>query len=244
MLAVSWCVSVALSLQASDSIDALANVDEDAWPKVIWPMLAVAICVSPHAITKLRREPGLWVLGGISSVSAASVVMPNGDGWTDMLPLHQPWIAAVTVAATCNMWALHRMANHGAERWLMLVILAGLACPAMIGASTYGALLQACLSAIITTIVMAIFAGFGRLTVSPAIVFPSTLFMATMIASGRFFSYADVPPGAYGLALLAPSLVALADRMVTQRPVAVRIAVAAGTAILIVGFVAYRFLVS
>lgn len=244
LLAVAWTVSVALSLQASDSINALTSFDEDAWPKVIWPMLAVAICVSSHAVTRLCREPGLWVLVGIGSVSAASLVMPSGDGWTDMLPLHQPWIAAITIAATCNMWALHRMANHGAERWLMLVILAGLACPAIIGAAAYGALLQTCLAAIITTIVIASFAGFGRLPFSPAVIFPSVLFMATMLASGRFYSYADAPPGDYGIALFAPALIALADRMVLRRRVAVRIAVAAATAMLIVGFVAYRFLIS
>jgi len=243
ILAVAWSVSVACSLRATDSIAALVDIEGDAWPKIFFPMLAIALLVSPHAITKLRSEPGLWVLVGGTSVLAATVVMPNGDGWTDMLPLHQPWIAAVTLAAICNAWALHRMAIRGAVSWLPLIILAGIACPAMIGAATYAVLLQTCFGAIVSTIVIAIFSGFGRLTVSPAIVFPSVLFMAAMIATGRFYSYADTPPIAYGIALFAPSLIALSDRMVSGKHPVVRIGVAAVTAILVVAFVGYRFLI-
>lgn len=244
VVALAWCVAVALSLQASDSFRMLLDFQEDAWPQVIWPMLAVAIFISPHSLTPRRNESGLWVLVGISGVVAASVVMPTGDGWADMLSLHQPWIAAVSIAAICNTWALHRMLSRGAERWLPLVILAGIACAAIIGAAAYGALLQTCVGAICATSVIAIFAGLGWLPSSAAIIFPSVLFIVTMVASGRFFSYADVPAGAYGLSLFAPSMIALSDRLVTHHRDIIRIAMAAVTAILIVGLIAYRFLIS
>ena len=269
VLAFAWWVAICAGLYSSDS---LALWPDEAWARVVWPILAAAVFVSPHfkprvELTSTRQRvgsdtPGLWVLVGLIAVVAASLVMPTGEGWSDMVSLHQPWIAAVTSSTACNSFALYQMSqggqmshrgqvsqggqmsHRGADRWLPLVMLAALASPAIICASAYGALAQTCLAAIVATSVIAAFAAAGKLLVPASLIVPCSLFAATMIAAGRFYSYAEVAPGAYGLALFTPAIIALVDRIFTDKSSAIRIAIAATTAIVIDGFIAYRFLLS
>ncbi len=241
ILALAWWLAVTLGLIGSSS---LAVWTEATWPRMIWPLLGTAMLVSPFANNSVRNPSGTWVLMGGLSVIAAAIAMPSGDGWTDMLPLHRTWIAAITVAATCNALALQRMSLRGADRWLLLVILAGLACPAIIGAATYGALFQSCLAAIVVTMVLAVFAAWDRIGCCAGIIYPSVLFTTTMIASGRFFSYDEVSGWDYGLALFAPGLITVADGLVARRTVVIRVSVCAIVATAIVIYTACRFLIA
>lgn len=215
---------------------------ENSWPRVVYMILASAFLISPHALSTFRYEPGLWVLVALVAIAGASIVMPSGAGWEDTLPLHQAWLPAVALATICNSWALHRMCCRNADRWVCLVIVAGLACPAVIGAATYSALLHACLAAITATSIAALYALFGRLYAAPAIIFPSMLFASTMVSAGRFNNYAEVPRAAYALALFCPSLVALSDRTLKGRSAGARFSAAAVTAIVIVAIVGVYFL--
>ncbi len=242
LLASAWWIAVSLGLLASNSLDLSLFHPDEFWAALSWPMLAAVILVSPHAAMPLRDAPGLWVIVGMVATCAAALCMPTGESWSDMVPLHQPWIAAVTIAAIANTWALHRMSHRGADRWLPLVILASLACPTIIGASDYSALVQTCLAATMATLVIAVASAIRLTKVPVAVVFPAMLFCAVMIAAGRFYSYDDIPPRVYGLALFAPSLIGLADRLVSDQPVVVRVLVAFVTASSIVGWLAYRFL--
>ena len=241
ILAFAWWLSVTLSLRGSGSLVLWA---EDAWPRMIWPMLASVLLLSPHSTTTVRNQPWLWVVMAWIAVVAASLAMPSGEAWVDMFPLHRLWIAAITIATTFNSFALQGMSDRGAARWLPLVILAGLACAAITGAATYGALLQTCLGAIVATVAVAAFAILSLIPSCAAIVFPSVLFMTTMIAAGRFYSYADISPLAYGLALFAPGLIAVADCAVRDKSVPTRVSIAGVMAIAIVTATAYRFLIA
>lgn len=240
-LAFAWWLAAAVTVFASA---APAWWAVEGWPKSVWPMLAGVALTAVQWNTSRGDFPLRWVVFGWIAVAAAFLAMPLGESWADMQSLHRPWMAAITLAITCNAFALHLMAQRGTQRWLPLVILASLACPAIIGAASYSALLQACLGAIIATSAIAIVALTGRLPTSPAIMFPSVLFMAPMVAAGRFYSYAEVPPFAYGIALFAPTLIALADRLVVDRATSVRVATSASAAILIVGITTYQFLLS
>ncbi len=250
IIALSWWFAICIGIYSSGT---LSLWPEDAWPKIVWSTLAAAVLVSPQFMpmsASSSREkagsdrPGLWVLVGVIAIAAASLAMPNGDGWSDMLPLHQTWIAAVAMSTIFNTWALYRMARRNAERWLPLVLLAGLACPMLIGAAAYSALAQACLAAIAATSVIAIFAVAGRLHVTAALILPCALFTTTMIAAGRFYSYAEISPVDYGIALFAPSIIALIDRIITHQSTIIRVVVAATVGSCLVGFIAYRFLLS
>ncbi|MGV3486410.1 MAG: hypothetical protein ACO1RT_18480 [Planctomycetaceae bacterium] len=241
VLATGWWLAVTIGVLGAEEP---ALWPDDGWPKIIWPMLASVLLVAPLWNTSWGTTPGAWVVFAWIAIVAASLAMPLGDGWADMVPLHRNWMTAISIAATANALSLFWMAQRAAQRWLPLVILAGLACPAISGAASYSALFESCLAAIVATAVIASFAALGLIPSSAAIVFPSVLFMATMVAASRFRSYDDVPAVAYGLAFFAPSLIALADRLVAKRSPAVRIAVAAAAALLLVGATVYQFLVS
>jgi len=255
MIACGWWAAICAGFYSSDSV---ALWPEEAWARALWPVLAAAIFVSPHfkpsgipsdAVFSPNHSvrsdtPGLWVLVSLIAVATASLVMPTGEGWDDMIPLHQPWIAAVALATICNSFALHRMSQRGANRWLPLVMLAGLASSTLICASAYGALAQACFAAIVATAVIAIFSAGGKLLAPAALILPCSLFATTMIAAGRFYSYAEIAPGDYAIAMFAPAIIALVDRIFTNKSPALRISIAATTAIAIVGYIAYRFLLS
>jgi hypothetical protein len=225
---------------------------DDAWATVIWPLFVGIMLVSPRATSRICASGTLWILMAIVAVIGAAVVMPTGDGWADVLPLHRPWIAGVATSTILNTYLLHVIAGRGmvngqeagAGRWLPLILLAGFACAAIIGASAYGALFEICLAAIASASVIALFAGLGWLTTSPAIIFISTLFSASMIAAGRFYSYAEVPAWAYLLALFAPSIIAVPDFFVWRRSAWVRVSIAAVVAMAVVSTVAYSFLVA
>jgi hypothetical protein len=188
----------------------------------------------------------------IVAVIGAAIVMPTGDGWADALPLHRVWVAGITASTLLNSLLLHRLADRdrargplpGAGRWLPLIILASFANAAIIGAAAYSALFEICLAAIASVAVIALFAGLGWIVTSPAIVFLSMLFSASMIAAGRFYSYAETPPFAYLLALFAPSIIAIPDLFLLNRSIWVRVATSALIASVVVSTVAYCFLVA
>jgi hypothetical protein len=244
ILGGSFWFAMLVALYGIDKLgsEASAFLPEYSWALVIYAILASAFLISPHAISTFRYEPGLWVLTSLVAVVSAAVVMPTGPGWEDTLPMHKLWIPAVSVATICNSWALHRMCFRNADRWVALVILAGLACPALIGAATFSALFHLCLAAIAVTTVVAIFAALGRLHAAPAIIFPSMLIASTMVSAGRFNNYSEVPKAAYAVALFCPSLVAMSDRVLKGKSVAVRLSAAAITAVAIIIAVAVYFL--
>lgn len=241
ILACAWWFTVVLSVFAADKPMLWS---EDAWPKMIWPMLASVLLVAPHWNAKLLHSPAMWIVFGWIAIIAAILAMPIGEAWADTQPLHQPWIAAILIAANFNAVAVHRMAQRGAQRWLPFAILAGLVCAAFVGASSYRALFETCLGAIVVTAMFAMFAASGWLPAGPAILFPSALFSSTMIAAGRFYSYDEVPAFAYGLALFAPGLVALADGLVANKSIAIRVGLTTFAGLSLVCATAFLFLVS
>lgn len=210
---------------------------------IVLPMLVSVVLLSSQARSKHRSTPGLWALVGMIAVGAAALAMPIGEGWEDTLPLHRTWAAAIAISVIGNSWSLDRMSQRGADRWLLLVVLAGLGCAAIVGAASFASLVECCVAAIVATVVLSVFAAWGKLPAPSAIIFPSALFSACMIASGRFFSYAEIPALAYGIALASPSLIAFSDLLVAKQSVVVRIVFAALTASVIVAGLGYRFLV-
>lgn len=240
-LAFAWWLSVAVSV---NGFNWLYPWTEEAWSRIVLPLLGGVFLASAQSIGSLRNQPALWIVFGWLAVVSATLVMPSGDAWNDMLPLHRPWIALISIGATFNAIALYRMADRNTDRWFANVILAGLACPAIIGAATYGALFQICLAAMVATLSIAVFAAFGLVSNGSAIIFPSVLFTTAMVASGRFYSYAELPLSAYGLAIFAPGLIAISDWCVRNSSVVVRLAVAGVVATSIVIFIAYRFLIA
>ena len=246
VLAFGYWVAVAIAAYGMGHLQSEQTSfwPEDAWPRVLAPMLLVVLLAGTLSPLRVLSAEAVWISLAVISVGASLLVMPTGDGWVDTLPLHRFWMAAIAISTILNSFLLHEIFTRGASRWLPLILLAHLACAAIIGASAYGALFEWCLAAIVVTAATSLFSATGWIANSFAIVFTSVLFAASMIAAGRFYSYAEITPVAYGVALFAPTLIAAGDLFLHKRAVWIRVAASAVFATVIVSSVAYWFLVA
>ncbi|EKK01776.1 hypothetical protein RBSH_02906 [Rhodopirellula baltica SH28] len=244
---IGWCVAVSACMYARQDLDWSAL---EAWQIVLVPigiaslLLAACPCEADSLqATSPRTSFGLWwLIAGLGSVATAMWTMPTGDGWTDMLPLHRPWMATVAAASLINVWSLDRMRRHGASSWSLWVGLAGLVAPTLLAASAYGGLAEWMVSGLVSTFVFAVAAvlmpesTIGKL-------FPAVLLLAaSTTATGRFYTYEDHPTWLYGLILLMPTCVSIPDAWLRERSTMVRVSTAVVVAVLLLAVIGWFLL--
>lgn len=238
-MAIGWSAALLVPVFSKSNFDLWPD---DSWPRFLLPMFLSALLLGPLVPTHHLQRPFAWLVYGVLACIAAMFIMPTGDSWSDLLPLHRPWMAAIQMAVPLNAYLLWRMSIKGADRWLPWIVLAYLGCAAIVGAASYSALLDGSSAAITATLFFIFFRVFGWIRTSAVIVFPAMVATATLIASGRFYSYVDIPPWAYGTALFLPSIVASIDAFLPPTRTLWRVITAAAVASTIVGLTAYRFL--
>jgi len=259
-LGVGWTLAVVAGLIGQRYV----KVDESSFwwsedfsQRAYWGMIAAAVVmgilgpIAPARFGWSRPEgadPSFrWVLAAAIVFASAAIALPDGDGWDDTLPLHRGWMLLLGTSGLASMWSLDRIGNrsHGrqpADRWLPLVVLATLAGPMFVGATTYSSLATWTVSAISATLVCVLFAALGRLQAAVGIVYPAAVFCIAMISAGRFYSYEDHPWWTYaGILWVAPA-VAVGDRWVGTKATPIRVGTAAVIAIaMILSTVAWQF---
>lgn len=202
---------------------------EDFWQRGYLSLFAATVLLATTTWPPVRRAPARWVSAGLLAMVIASLSLPSGSGWEDALPAHQGWGLMLGGACLLGFWAVDRLAARGSDRWLSLVVLAMLAGPMFVAATTYGALTQWTLAAIAATLPCILFAAAGWLRhgVVVGFAYSAVAFATSMVAAGRFFSYENHPWWTYLAFLLVAPAVALVDRGLSERKTWTRIAVAA-----------------
>lgn len=215
--------------------------DYDFWQRGYWAIWAAAVAMGVTAGVRWRDLPFRWAVAGLLAIGTAAMSVPGGENWVDMLPLHQGWIALLASACLLNIWSLDRLSATAADRWFPLVVLATLAGPMLVAAATYGALVQWTIAAIAATAPIVIFALLGWIDSRTAvgIAYPAVAFATVMTAAGRFYSYDGHSWWSYLGMLLIPTAVMLVDFPLRRRHGAIRAAVAAATALLLIGLSAW-----
>lgn len=238
--AVGWCFAMLVALglrqwEGSEQSLSATTLGVEAWQQVLWPMFAFAFVLSVHRIPVLAREgvhgEARYVAAAVAACAIAFVVLPRGEGWTDLLPLHRPWFALTVSSCLLNAWTMERMVRSGARHWVLLVLLAGLGPPAMLGAVTYAAPAEWTFAAIAATSAC-LFVAWGAATrdVSVAvwaIIYPGSVVIASMTTTARFYTYEDYPHWIYAIALFLPSWVGWVDRLVDTKSWLWRVPIAA-----------------
>lgn len=239
IVSIGWCAAVASTLVIRQDLVWSAL---EAWQMVLAPIALTAVGWALTSALAQRGSEFRWVVAAIGCLVTAMIAMPSGDGWTDMLPLHRGWMAAIAGASLLNVWMLNRMIDRGASQWVLLVCLAGLAGPTMLAASAYGGLAEWLLGAIVATLVYTLAVRFVAAIQPHWIIVPVTLVAACATATGRFYTYDDNSRWLYGAILLTPSLIAVLDGWVAKWSTAKRIAIAGIVAtILLAGIGWYLF---
>ncbi|MFG0264525.1 MAG: hypothetical protein ACF8AM_05155 [Rhodopirellula sp. JB055] len=243
---IGWSSAVAACMLARQDLDWSAL---EAWQIVLVPIIVSSLLVTAcssfatdPSIATRNHSAGWWLIAGLGSIATAMWTMPTGDGWTDMLPLHRPWMASVAGATLVNVWSLDRMRRSGAAPWVLWVALAGLVAPTLLAASAYGGLAEWMVSALVATLVVAIAATWlpklhlGRL-------FPAVLLLAaSTTATGRFYTYEEHPAWLYGLILLLPTCVSIPDVWLSKRPTFMRVSIAVTVAAILLGVIGWFLL--
>jgi len=250
ILAIGWATAVIASLVGqrivSGDESSLAWPD-DFWQRGYWGIATAAVLLGATTGRPLADSGGRWVVAALILYATAGIGMPSGEGWEDMIPLHRGWILLLGSSGLVGTWSLERMAMRrptesrdccGIDRWFPLVILATLAGPMFVAATTYGALVQWTIAAISATAVCAAFAAAGRLARAVGIVYPSAVFAIVMVSAGRFYSYEDHPWWSYAGLLWVGPAVSFTDwlavrRLAGRRPL-VRMMIAATVSILMI----------
>lgn len=248
MLAVlGWSSAVAACMLARQELDWSAL---ESWQIVLAPIFVSSLLLVGCSWAP-AKDPSIdaknhfgfwWLVAGLGSIATAMWTMPTGDGWTDMLPLHRPWMASVAGATLINIWSLDRMRRNGAASWVLWVALAGLVAPTLLAASAYGGLAEWMVSALVATFVFAIAASLmsksniGRL-------FPAVLLLAaSTTATGRFYTYEEHPAWLYGLILLLPTCISIPDVWLKNRPTFMRVSIAVAFAVILLGVIGWFLL--
>jgi hypothetical protein len=249
VVTVGWCVAVAVSLYGRQSKNFMPDHlwPQDAWQQVLLPIAigSVALALVAKLSTRVADaccDEVRWLVAGLAATLVATIAMPSGDGWTDMLPLHRLWIGAIISSSLMNLWLLDRMSTRGADRWVLWVALAGLGSPAILAASAFAGLAEWVAAAIVSTLVMAIAASWRGMSSIWCALYPAVLFAAAAIASGRFYTYEEHPTWVYSVMLFVPSLIAVVNVPLESRSTAIRVGVALTTALLLLGCVAWTIL--
>jgi hypothetical protein len=244
VLSLGWAAAVTAGLMGqrlSDDETALAWWPEEFWQQGYWAIWAVAIVMGATAQAKWRDLPLRWVVAGLLAVGTAAISLPSGEGWDDMLPLHQGWMALLASACLLGVWSLDRLSVAKSDLWFPLVVLATLAGPMAVGASTYGALAQWTLAAIFATLPIVLLALLGWIDSRSAvgIAYPGMAFTTVVMAAGRFYNYEDHPWWSYLGMLLVPTAVLIVDHPLRSRHSAIRAAIAALVAVALLGACAW-----
>ncbi|MEO9594361.1 hypothetical protein [Rhodopirellula bahusiensis] len=237
---LGWSAAVAACMLARQELDWSAL---EAWQIVVAPLFVSSLLLAGCSWAP-AKDPSIdaknhfgfwWLVAGLGSITTAMWTMPTGDGWTDMLPLHRPWMASVAGATLINIWSLDRMRRNGAASWVLWVALAGLVAPTLLAASAYGGLAEWMVSALVATFVFAIAASLmsksniGRL-------FPAVLLLAaSTTATGRFYTYEEHPAWLYGLILLLPTCISIPDVCLQNKSTFLRVFTAALIAVILLG---------
>jgi hypothetical protein len=223
-----WTLAVSVALWQRQQI---GWWPEEAWQQVVLPIGIVGALIAAGSVKASRMRDVQWLLAGIGVLVLAMTAMPSGEAWSDLLPLHRSWMMWLGIASLTNAYALQRMAESSAERWVTLVALAGLAGPAILAGTAYGGLAEWFLAACSATLCFAFFSavwpGYRMWTA----VFPATLFAAAGTASGRFYTFEEHPVWLYGLILFTPALIAAIDYPAKKLPTLLRLAIAAIVAV-------------
>lgn len=232
VLGLGWAVAVAAALIGQRQLAGDESPHwwpEDFWQRGYWWQL-IAATLSATAWAAFAGSNARWVAAGVLAMGTAAGSLPTGEGWEDTFELHAGWMLLLGSACLLAFWSLDRLARRRSERWFPLVVLAMLAGPMLVAATTYGALVQWTIAAIAATLVCVIAALAGRLPGGIGIVYPAAAFFTVLMAAGRFYSYEDHPWWSYlGLLLLAPA-VSSVDRLIARRGTGLRVMVAAGVA--------------
>jgi len=232
VLGLGWSLAVLAGLvgwRIAGDVETSFLWPEDFWQRGYISLFAAALLLGTTSWSPVRRAPARWVAAGLLAMVTASLSLPSGEGWEDALPAHQGWGLMLGGSCLLGFCAVDQLAARGADRWLPLVVLAMLAGPMFVAATTYGALAQWTLAAIAATLPCILFAAAGRLRhgVVVGFAYPGVAFATAMIAAGRFFSYENQPWWTYlGMLLVAPA-VALVDRGLPAGKTWTRVIVAA-----------------
>lgn len=237
---LGWSAAVWIGLAARHEWQWLP---EEFWQQPFWAILAAAILLGGTTATAGVEYSWRWAVAGLLAIATAWLVMPSGETWDDMLPLHRTWMTVVTVSCLLNSMGLDRMARSDAHRWVLWVVVAGLAGPFALASATYGALSEWTLAAITATVGFAVLAIFPSAKMLWPVAFPAVFFSAAITASARFYTYEDHPWWLYGIALFLPSLVALVDVPLRNRSTWLRVVVAAILAAILVGICVWKGLI-
>ncbi len=226
---LGWCSAIAITLIVRQEFDAsaLSWWSLEAWQQIHVPLTIAALFLALTARPIARSHEVRWIITALACIAVAMVAMPSGEGWVDLLPEHRGWMAAVAAASLINLWLLDQMARRGTERWILFVALAGLGGPAILAASAYAGLAEWGFAAIVATLIYAIAAAFRSTPPLWYVIYPATIFAVCITAAGRFYTYEDHPRWLYGLILLTPSWIAVADYFMRNRPQYVRVIIAA-----------------
>jgi len=239
-----WCVAVAASLAvrqwAGDQRGWIAAItDGEAWQQTLWPMTVFGLTLAVTTRCGWRSGTSRCWTAGILAAVAAYAVLPGGDGWQDLLPLHRPWAALVVASCLANAWGLERFARSGASRWCLLVLLAGMAVPALLGALSYAAPAEFTVSGIAATfaclVVMTLWDRFAKVPAALfTVIYPGSVMIATMTTTARFYTWEDHPAWLYGIGLFSPAILAVVDAPISAKSVRVRLPIAATLAVLLI----------
>lgn len=232
ILGLGWCLAVFAGLvgwRLASGAQSSLLWPEDFWQRGYLCQFAAALLMATTSWPPVRLAAGRWVAAGLLAMATASLSLPSGSGWEDTLPAHQGWGLLLGGAGLLNLFACDRLAARGSDRWFPLVVLAMLAGPLFVAATTYGALTQWTLAAIAATLPCILFAAVGRLPPGGVvgIAYPAVAFATSMVAAGRFFSYENHPWWTYLVMMLVAPAVALVDRGLPQRKAGTRVVVAA-----------------
>lgn len=232
VLGLGWSLAVFAGLigwRIASGAESSLLWPEDFWQRGYLCQFAAAMLLATTTWSPVRRAAGRWVAAGLLAMVTASLSLPSGTGWEDAFPAHRAWGVLLGGACLLNLFACDHLAARGSDRWFPLVVMAMLAGPMFVAATTYGALAQWTLAAIAATLPCILFAAVGRLRqgVVVGFAYPAVAFATAMIAAGRFFSYENHPWWTYLALLLVAPAVALIDRGLPQRKAGTRVVVAA-----------------
>lgn len=192
---------------------------DDFWQRGFWSALLAAVVLGVTAAECCRSAPQRWVAAGLLAMLAAYLALPGGEGWEDTEPLHGGWMLLIGSVMLLGLWSVDRLAHREADRWFPLVLVALLAGPLYVAATTYSALAQWAAGAMAATAAAVPLALAGRLParVAVGIAYPAVVLAMALAAAGRFYSFEQHAwPTYLGLLLVAP-LVAAIDCRIASR---------------------------
>lgn len=236
LIILAWCAAVAIALGGRQSWDFWP---EDFWRRSLWPIAITSSLLASlhHATDKLAHLR--WPVACIGSAITARCIMPNGEGWEDILPLIGDWMLLVTTSSFVNIWALYHLSQRNAQRWVGLVAVTSCAAPLFYALGVYAGLAEIIAAAMVATLVASVVAMFARFSAGSAIIYPASLFAATATASTRFYSYEEPNPYVLAIILFLPTAIAAVDFMLASRSQPIRIVAAALIAVISLGFLGW-----